>query len=81
MASLSLVTGSKDTDVCSLHIQLMDKGTPPEVDLESSKSPAKSGSWNKPSRCPRDNIVGSHLCDECMKSILPNVCHKLLSIW
>ena len=22
-------------------------------------------------------IVGSHLCDECMKLILPNVCHKL----
>ena len=26
MASLSLVTGSKDTDVCFLHIQLVDKG-------------------------------------------------------
>ena len=24
---------------------------------------------------PHDNIVGSHLCDECMKPILPNVCH------
>ena len=29
---------------------------------------------------PHDNIVGSHLCDECMKSILPTVCHKPLSI-
>ena len=27
-----------------------------------------------------DNIVGSHLCDECMKSILLSVGHKLLSI-
>ena len=26
--------------------------------------------------CPHDNIVGSHLCDECMKSTLPNVCRK-----
>ena len=24
---------------------------------------------------PHDNIVGSHLCDECVKSILPVVCH------
>ena len=28
-----------------------------------------------------DNIVGSLLCDECMKLILPNVFHKLESIW
>ena len=30
---------------------------------------------------PHDNIVGSHLCDECMKSTELNVGHKLLSIW
>ena len=31
---------------------------------------------------PHDTIVGSHLCDECMKSILPSVCHKLESnLW
>ena len=29
---------------------------------------------------PHDNIVGSHLCDECMKLILPIVCHIALSI-
>ena len=30
---------------------------------------------------PHDNIVGSHLCDDWIKFILPNVCHKLVSIW
>ena len=29
---------------------------------------------------PHDNIVGSHLCDDGMKSNELNVCHKLLSI-
>ena len=28
-----------------------------------------------------DNIVGRHLCDECMKLFWPNVFHKLESIW
>ena len=45
-----------DTDVCLLHIQLMWTNvrlpliheTPPEVDFESSKSQAKSESWNRP---------------------------------
>ena len=51
---------SKDiiSEVCFLHIQfsgtnvrLPDKHkTPPDVDFESSRSPAKSESWNKPSR-------------------------------
>ena len=44
-----------DTDVCFLHIQLMETSvwllnvhkTPPEVDSESSRSPAMSESWNK----------------------------------
>ena len=31
--------------------------------------------------CPHDNIVGSHLCDECMKSNELNVGHMLLSNW
>ena len=40
-----------DTDVCFLHIQLMESTeTLPEVDFESSRSPAKSESWNKPNR-------------------------------
>ena len=29
---------------------------------------------------PHDNIAGGHSSDECMISILPNVCHKLVSI-
>ena len=30
---------------------------------------------------PHGNTVGSHLCDECVKSNESNVGHKLLSIW
>ena len=30
---------------------------------------------------PHDNIVGSHVCDECMKSILLTVCRKPESVW
>ena len=29
---------------------------------------------------PHDNIVESHLCDECMNFMLSSVCHTLLSI-
>ena len=29
---------------------------------------------------PHNNIAGSHLYDECMRSNAPNVCHGLLSI-
>ena len=47
-----------DTDVCFLYIQLMVTNVrlpkiqkiPPDVDSESSKSPTKSESWNKPNR-------------------------------
>ena len=47
-----------DTAVCFLHIQLMGTNvrlpkihkTSPEVDVESSRSPAKSESWNKTCR-------------------------------
>ena len=46
-----------ETDVCFLHIQLVGTNVwlpkihnvPPEVDFESSRSPAKSESWNSPS--------------------------------
>ena len=47
-----------DTEVCFLHIQLLGKNVwlpkmhnvPPEVDFESSRSPAKSESWNNTNR-------------------------------
>ena len=50
-----------DTDVCFLHIQLITTNVrlrkihkiPPEVDFESSWSPAKSESWNRPNRLCR----------------------------
>ena len=46
-----------ETEVCFLHIQLIGTNVwlpkthnvPPEVDFESSRSPAKSESWNSPS--------------------------------
>ena len=45
-----------ETEVCFLHIQLVGTNvwrpkihkTPPDVDFESSRSPAKSESWNSP---------------------------------
>ena len=57
----------------------------PEVDLESSRSPAKSESWKKTidsaEPCfPYDNIAGDHLCDECRPSNELSVCHRLQSI-
>ena len=47
----------RETEVCFLHIQLIGTNVwlpkthnvPPEVDFESSRSPAKSESWNSPS--------------------------------
>ena len=47
-----------DSVVCVLHIQLSGTNVrlpkihkiPPEVDFESSRSPAKSESWNRPNR-------------------------------
>ena len=30
---------------------------------------------------PHDNIVRIHICDECMRSNVPNVCRMLWSIW
>ena len=50
----------------------------PEVDLESSRSPAKLSvgvnPFNSAVQCfPHDNIVGSRLCDEFVKSNEPSV--------
>ena len=47
-----------ETEVCFLHIHLIGTNvwlpkihkTPPEVDFESLRSPAKSESWNKPNQ-------------------------------
>ena len=68
-----------DTDVCFLHFQLMGTNvrlpkmhkTPPEVDFDPQ---------GLVPRYPHDNIVGIHLCDECLKSTLPIVCHMPESI-
>ena len=46
-----------ETEVCFLHIQLIDTNVrlpkmhkiPPDVDFDSSRSPAKSESWDNPS--------------------------------
>ena len=82
-----------ETAVCFLHIQLIETSVwlrkthnvPPEVDFESSWSPAKSESWHSPNlHCfavlPSWNLVGIHMCDEYMKSIDSGVCHKPWSI-
>ena len=58
-ASREIISASVEpceTDVCFLHIQLFGTNvwlpsmhkSPPDVDFESSKSPAKSESWNSP---------------------------------
>ena len=82
-----------ETDVCFLPIQLHGKYVPlpqihktlPEVDFESSRSPAKSESWNKASstklcRVSHITVLPVFLCDECMRSNVLIVCHMLLSI-
>ena len=83
-----------DTDVCFLHIEQKETNVrhpnmhkiPPDVDFfESSKSPAKSKSWISPIdnvvlHFPHSNIDDSLLFYECMRSILPIVYHKLVSI-
>ena len=66
------------TDVCFLHIQQMGTSvrlpkihkTLPEADFESSRSPAKTDSWNKPNLQCWGRV-----------SILLIVCHMLVSIW
>ena len=95
-ASREIISDSvelSETEICFLHIKLTGTNvllpkihkTPPEVDFESSRSPAKSESWNRPNlHCcavfPHDNIVGIRLCDECTKSIWPIFCHMPESI-
>ena len=67
-----------DTQACFLHIQLIGTNVwrrnsynvPPEVDFESSRSPAKSESWNSPIGIvmlyfPRNNVVCTHSRNEC----------------
>ena len=60
-ASTEIVSDSVElweTDVCFLHIQLIGitvwlpkmHNVPPDVDFESSRSPAKSESWKRPNR-------------------------------
>ena len=79
------------TDVCFLHIQQMGTSvrlpkilTPRLISNPQSRQQSLSLGINPVDNaepcCPHDNIVGSHLCDECMKSILPNVCRKTDSI-
>ena len=59
---------------------------PPEVDLESSRSPAMSESLETVPVCiawqyyPHDNIVCIHMYNEYMKSIDSGACRKLWSI-
>ena len=83
-----------DTEVCFLHIQLngtnvrlpkMHK-TPPDVDFESSRSPAKSESWKilvyiVVLYFPRNNIACIHMCDECKRSNDIIVSHMLWSMF
>ena len=84
-----------ETDVCFLHIQLMGSSVwlpnmykiHPEVDFESSRYLRQSPSPETVPSCilvqcfPHGNIVWIHSCDECKRSNVPNVCHKLWSIW
>ena len=81
-----------ETEVCFLHIQLIDTNVwlpkvhnvPPVVDFESSWSPAKSESWNSPSlHCLAvfpDSTVCIHMYDECERSNEIIVCNRLWSI-
>ena len=79
-----------ETEVCFLHIQLIGTNVwlpkmhnvPPDVDFESSRSPAKSKYWNHPTlQCcavfSHDNIVWVRVSDECTRSNGPSVCHKI----
>ena len=78
----------RDTDICFLHIQLMvtsvrlpkihktlPEGFSSSQGLQENLSRETKPVDNAKQCCPHDKIVGSHLCDECMKSILPIVCH------
>ena len=93
-ASREIISASVElweTEVCFLHFQLIGTNVwlpkmqkiPPDVDLESSRSLAKSKSWNNPNvvLCfPCDNTVWIHMYDECKRSNVLNVCRLLSSI-
>ena len=81
------------TDVCFLDIQLFGTNAwlpkmhkrPPDVNVESSRSLAKSESWDNPNlHCcavfPRWQYCLNHMCGEWKKSSVPSVCHMLWSI-
>ena len=82
-----------DTDVCFLHIQLMGTNVRlPNIHeihprlLSSLQGGQQSLSLeinpvdNAEPCYPHDHVVGIHLRDECMKSVLPIVCRKPESI-
>ena len=71
-----------ETEVCFLHIQLIGTNVwlpkmhnvPPEVEFESSKSPAKSESWNSPSQhCFGSN---THIAILFVFTCVMNVCNQ-----
>ena len=83
-----------DTDVCFLHIQQCGRmfdfqrctRSHPRLNLslqgnQKNLSLGLNPIDNAEPCYSRDNLVGSHLCDECMKSNELIVCHKLLSMW
>ena len=72
----------RDTEVCFLHIQLMGTNVrlpkihkiSTEVDLESSRSPAKPESWNRPNRPMLSRV--SHMAILSMIICVMNVCYQ-----
>ena len=70
---------------CSASKYTQDPVTPPRLILnpqghQQSLSLGINPIDNAEPCHPHDNIVGSHLCNECKKSTELNVCHELLSI-
>ena len=98
-ASREMIWGSVelcDTHVCFLHTQLTGTNVwlpnvdnvPPEVDFETSRSLAKSESWNSPRRQCWAVFHPWHIAcihsswNECMRSNVLDVCRKLWStLW
>ena len=94
LASREMISASVElceTEICFLRIQLIGTNvwlpkkhkTPPDVDFGSSRSLAKSESWNNPNlHCfPHNHIACIDMCDdECTRSNALSVCHKILSI-
>ena len=96
-ASQEMISDSvelRDTAVCFLHIQLEGTNvrlpkihkTPPDIDFESSRSQAKSESWNKPVEnakpfYPHDNIVAVTCVVHVWNQYCQFVCHKPQSIF